>query len=136
MTEAWQKREYEQQQLLEGLMHQAFETSEKFENADRFHLLAAQELSEYHLINQGGTPHPSDNSDTERSRVKVWIDKVCEQLWRFSRTGEEFKMLLAKFTEKMFERGLAYAHQEYLRQKVREPEKLYEGHGSMDEVPS
>lgn len=134
MTEAWMKRAHERQKLLEKLMREAFEAEEECRDEARFYLLAAIQLTNHFLAERGGSvvlpPHNHDEQTLGR-----WPLKALEEIRRFGRTPEERRMLAAELLKKVTDQALAHAYRAMLAQEVHEPEKVYDGHGAMDEVP-
>lgn len=131
--EAWQKREGEQQELLEEIYREimdAVETAtEKMgeeESHEYIHLLETADSLLRALVRQ------------ERGQQKDWrevfVNPFIEKIENFARTPEESKVLQEGLLKKVLESGLTKIHGEYLRQRVHEPEKLYEGYQTMDEV--
>lgn len=138
MAEAWQqKREFEQQELLEGIISDAFSTTEDGDH-DTFFLALAAELTggliAERLAKRGDTLTYL-NLKTGDQIIESICNKFKARIKDFCRTPEEERELLARLLTKFIEQGLSDIHSAYLRQTVHEPEKLYEGHCAMDEVP-
>ena len=131
--EAWQKREAEQQQFLEELHREIMDAVEtatekmgESETQEYIHLLKTADFLLRALIRQG--------QGRQKDWREVFVNPFIEKIENFARTPEESKVLQERLLKKVLESGLTKIHGEYLHQSVHEPEKLYEGHKTMDEV--
>lgn len=129
MTEAWQKREMEQQRLLEGLAMDLVRSTDDMEDENRFFLLLAEKVAKEFALGKNGQVNPREELSVIHSH-----QELTEKIQQFARTEQERAYLTAGLLLKLLGLGLTPVHNEYLHQKVHKPEKLYEGHQSMDEV--
>jgi hypothetical protein len=138
MIEAWQKRESEQQELVERLMRNAFRFNEDGDSEMFFMALAVELTGNFiadRFADRGEDILPSLAVKIGDRLIERYCTEVRAKVKEFSRTQEEERELLARLLLKFTEAGLSDVHSNYLRQKVHEQEKLYEGHRAMDEVP-
>lgn len=136
MSEAWQVRELEQQDLLEEIMGDARHFIEGGDH-DAFFLALSAELTGSFIAERLAQQGPVPTYLNLKSGDQV-IARLCngfkEKIKKFSRTPEEEQELLARLLIEFVEAGLSGIHGAYLHQKVHEPKRLYDGHEAMDEI--
>jgi hypothetical protein len=139
MAEAWQKREFEQRVLLEGIMGDALRDAEDGDHDMFFLALGAEMIGIFiaeRFAQRGEDTPPFLNLKTGDQIIASYCNGFKARIKDFCRTPEEEHELLARLLTKFTEAGLSDIHGAYLRQMVNEQEKLYEGHSAMDEVPA
>ena len=128
--EAWMKREGEQRDFLEELEKILVHDSEDDFLSDDKILERCQRLLELTVAEMRGDIAIVNRKDLSDSLVMQAIERIRT----FTRTKEEGMSLRRQLIEKLIVAGFHDAESEYLRQRVHEPEKLYEGYRAMDEV--
>ncbi len=134
MAEAWQKREFEQQELLEGIMRDALRLIEDGDH-DMFFLALGAEMIGIFIDERFAQRGEGTSTYLIGDKlIASYCNRLKARVKDFCRTPEEEHELLARLLTKFTEAGLSDIHSAYLRQTVHEQEKLYEGHSAMDEV--
>jgi hypothetical protein len=138
MAEAWQKREFKQQEFLNGIVRTANRAAAD-DDHDTFFLALTTELARELIAQrtkaQRGTVLDRPSLDAGDQLAQSYAGRFIRTITGFSRTPQEAANLLGRLLVKFAESGLSKINAAYLHQTVHEPQLLYEGHGSMDEVP-
>lgn len=139
MAEAWQKREFEQQELLNQIMQDARCAVREEDEDDVFFLTLTAELAGLlaiqRITGRGGAVPDGLTFTTNDQLAQSCVGRIKRTIDEFSRTPEEAAQLLGRLLVKFANSGLSDIGTAYLRQQVHEPQRLYDGHESMDEVP-
>ncbi len=130
MAEAWQKREFEQQEFLNKIAQDAYYAAAD-DDHDTFFLALAAELARG-LVARRTTARKVGTGDR---LAQSYAGRFTRAITEFSRTPEEAAKLLGLLLIRFANSGLSEINAAYLHQTISEPQRLYDGHGSMDEVP-
>jgi hypothetical protein len=131
MTEAYLKREMEQQEFLEGLERECSHDSDGDYLPDST-ILHQAELLINEILYELKTSKSSWDIGTGGDLNGTTL--LIKQIDEFARTPEEAMVLKRRLLEKMIQYGFHDAEAAYLRQRVHQAKKLYNGHEAMDEV--
>ncbi len=139
---AGERREMEQQELLERLSRSAFEAAEKFfeedgdaPDANRFYMLAAHDIFERMISAHGGAYcHHMGNGASELTFVGSWVRRTAEDIEKFSRAPEEANDIKLRLMLSLVECGTSHIRNAYSELRSRRPVVLYGGHRAADEV--
>jgi hypothetical protein len=129
-TPAWQKREYERQQLLESLMREAYDLEETVPHKDHdsagLLLVLASEILRIKT-------HAARRCN--RHTEAFVVGRVIPVLRDFARSKAEFSALFARFLEKhVLPAALNPIFSELQREELHEPKKIFLTERSTDEV--
>ena len=127
--EAWVRREMEQQDLLEEIHREIWDSVEQIckEESDEYRHFLAVADSLLHTLAR-------DEGGLVALGTDLIANAAIRKIEKFARTPEEAKVLEIRLLEKLLASGFSRAHSNYLRQRVHEQGKLYEGRRAMDEV--
>lgn len=142
MTEAWQKRGWQRQQLLEGLINEARKVADEQESPflQNQPIQFYQDVAIFLLIDLGGKQKKVDYSSEDifiRSRVlgaQSWASQAKARIVNFSQTENEAKMLMAELARQLLKVGLQPIYSAASWEELEQPEKVL-GAAAMDEVP-
>lgn len=130
MTEAWQKREYERQQLIEGLVRKVHQRSVMISD-ESFYLELALVVIEYLKDRHKDIAHPEiKKADMPGNFFAIPLSGIV----RFARTKAESDALIAQFLEKILVSGLNRFHSELTKQEIHNPELIFQDPSAMSDV--
>ncbi len=138
MPEAWQVREFQQQEFLNQIQRDSYEAVGDGDR-DAFFLLLSMELAGQlvarRIIARGGAAPSHLALTTGDQLVQSYAGRFLRAIEEFSRTPEEAAQLLGRFLAKCVNSGLSEIGAQYLHQRVHAQHRLYDGHRGTDEVP-
>lgn len=130
MTEAWQKREYERQQLIEGLVQKVHQRVDAISD-ESFYLELALVVIEYLKDRHKGIAHPEiKKADMVGNFFAIPLSGIV----RFARTKAESDALIVQFLEKILVSGLNRFHSELTKQEIHNPELIFQDPSAMSDV--
>jgi len=124
MATAWQKREMEHRAFINGFYERVAEQADDAHDPDQYFLIMARWFLEAVIgerVNMMEVTNPE-------------VVSILTEINGFARTRAEAGMLKQDFLQRLLESGFHATQTEHLRERVHEQEKLYVGHGAMDEV--
>ena len=142
MTEAWAKRGFERQELLEKLMQMVYNVEGRTTSSDEsmgeeerieFELDLIQVLAAY--LKQ--KVYPQDRpDDIDRFAASFFFrDEILSQVKEFSRAEEENEWLLLLLMGKLKESVDSYLHGKLAKLEYSDPQRIFQAPNAMTEVP-
>lgn len=130
MTEAWVKRSIERQDLLGILKRAVMEEEEETHNRLPYQFAMCRAIMQYLAERDDVEP----GSNTEMVARQFFLTKVLPAIEEFARTPEEKMALVTELFKWECESISRHFEQPLRTQEAIEPEKVFDGHQTMDEV--
>jgi len=131
MPEAWQLREYQRQQLIEELVRGVHDWADELCDPS-FYLEVVAVIISYLQDRQKGVSNPEVDG---KKAPGSFFSTVLPSITKFARTEAEGDVLVATFLEKVLASGLSPFRSELQKQEMLTPEKIFDAHSAMTEVP-
>ena len=132
MSEAWMKRSWERQQLIEEITSLSYRKEDDIGDV-AYHLGMASAIIEYLKRRQRGEENPKIRLSKEESHCELFFGGALERISQLARSEVEKDVLLVQFLEKMIGTGVSRFYGELLRQEIMEPEKIFQAPSAMTE---
>ena len=130
MSEAWQVRGCQRQQLIEKLTRKVYERADEV-GGSSFYLEVVSVMIGYLQDRHKGVSNP--NVD-EKSLAGFFFGSVLPIITDFARTETEGDVLVSQFLEKVLASGLSPFRSELQKQEMLTPEKIFDAPSAMTEV--
>ncbi len=128
--EAWQVRESQRQELIEGFVRASYQR--ETEVGDKtFHLGLASVIVKYLKDRQKGIARPEVRLD----HCGIFFGAALIAFKNFARTEVEKDVLIVQFLEKVLVTGLNPFRTALTSQEIHEPEKIFHAPSAMSEIP-
>ena len=129
MVEAWQKRGWERQQLLEGLMRETYDREEELGDPIFLFRLAKTILAHIQQRHWNAPRHDLNQMED------FFHEAVFPAIHELARSQAEEDALMAEFFEKLIKAVLQPFHSALLREENETPEHIFRAPSAMAEVP-
>jgi len=131
MSEAWQVRECQRQQLIEKLVRGVHDWADELCDPS-FYLEVVAVMIGYLQDRQKGISNPEVDG---KKAPGSFFNTVLPNITKFSRTEAEGDVLVATFLEKVLASGLSPFRAELQKEELFSPEKIFKAPSAMVEVP-
>ena len=130
MSEAWQVRQYQRQQLVEKLTRKVHDRADEV-GGSSFYLEVVSVMIGYLQDRHKGVSNPKFN---EKSLAGFFFSSVLPTINDFVRTEAEGDVLVTQFLEKVLASGLNPFRSELQKEEMLTPEKIFNAPSAMAEV--
>lgn len=128
MTEAWQRRSSERQELREELMHEIFSWEEKEEDKRSLFKLASA-IFDYLRQRVQETPN------WEMHQCEILSEFIFPKLWEFARSQEEADQIMADLFKTIQDLAIMPIYTKLQKQERENPELIFHAASAMTSVP-